>query len=391
MDFLEGAKVTDFIVNESEFVLDMEGGQERFLGEGEMFPEGSRVGELIDSAAEWQLYYTEDGRFQVLAVAERIGSRWVNDGYLSAAALMPWQSGERNLWLLFSPTELALDRVNGMRLTGKTRRALEFIAAVQRTRTLDAGVNLRDGFFCELWSVVLPTFSLTPEVADRALFENALRGKLDPENLSGRDAMPGQGLTYLTLNELREKGRFAPQDHAPWLQPGEPVDDFIRLRDPQAVVTGLACAREQYQIFATQGDERVLMLEEGWARELLSRGFLRLIDLRSVTVGGQRLRAYALGKRQALEPLDERHHGLTVRGALRLAQSIRRSRALAPTADLAHGLYSQALGLVLPTSFEGGSRDTDHDLMMRILSEGPFAMAAFMEDEMEDLALIASR
>ncbi len=373
--------MSEFIVNDANFVIDMDDGiRDDLLAAGEILPGGCVIEKLIDRAHNFQIYEVEDGQVLVLAVKEALLNRWVQDGYISASAFMRYEAASGPVYLLLSPSSLIMDRVTALRAYGSLRYALNFAAALQYSRTLDQDISFRDGIYVELFSVVLPTYSKVRAVCDHALFLNVL-SKDQNEDLSSRAEMsPSEINFYVVAADLRRHG-FRLPDVEPYLHSAEEVEatDFDHPRK----VAGVVALSENYQLYALTDEYFLLLLEPRWARELIEDGLLEAWDLLNLRVGGTFVRALLLSKRQPVESLGDRHFGLDLNTALRLAVALKGSAAKVPAADFAHGLYLAAKKVVLP---DDGSATTDPGVLYnRIINEGPFANAPFDYPELAAL------
>ena len=113
------------------------------------------------------------------------------------------------------------------------------------------------------------------------------------------------------------------------------------------------------------------------------------MDLKSVQLGFGVLRALVLNRRFAVECLDDRHYGLTVNSSLKLASTIYRMRVKNAQASLNNGLYLEEKGIILANNAE--SKVNDAALMRSIMLEGPFALAPFSYEDIDDAVTLASR
>ena len=382
--------MSDFIVNESNFIIEDDLYESSFVSEGFMLPDGIVFGEKLDEAPSWELYLSEDLQFRLLVVKEALAEQWVDGHLIPQSALMPMELKDGVFYLLISPSSLKLQRLSQCRFNGSMRYAFSFYSALQHTRTLDAEHSLRDGIFCELYSVMLPCYTLVPPVADRALFRNALRGKNDSESLLSPEEMGGSGgLAYAScVKDLRDHGYAVPAEH-PLLESGEPVDDFFmgKVKIGQ-IITGPLCIRRQYQIFDTSADYYVLLIDKLWGDALLHTTILSRITLNTVPLNGRAVYVLTLPKRQALEALDDRSFGYDRHSMMDLAQAVRRTRAAVPQADLKDGLYVEKLGMILPLSFSAEFYD-DGKVMWDIIQQGPFSSAPLMQDIAYDILSVA--
>lgn len=381
--------MTDVIVNESRFVIDISDElRDDYLQEGTLLPDGTLVGALEDRAAEFQIYGSQDGRFSLLCVKEPMARRWIEEGYLKEDWFYKYQKeGRECVYILFSPSSLILQRVSAARSYGSRRYALSFAAALSNTRDLNHAVNLRDAIFCEVYGVLLPTYTKTREVADRALFKNVL-SKDQSEDITGRDELKdNSGLSWPAVRmELGNVSLPLPPID-PYLMHGEPVDDFVD--NAQGLrVTGPLCLNDNYQLYDTNSDKVLLLMENSWADRLSEHDLILHMNLNNVSGGGLFLKALQLSKRYAVEPLDDRHFGITAQGSFKLAQAVSRTRVKAPQARLENALYIEELGVLLPVEFEGNEL-RDSDLVRKIVTIGPFALAPFLEDHIEQCAAVA--
>lgn len=380
--------MADFIVNESAFIIDDDLYESSFVPAGFMLPDGIIFGEKLDEAPSWELYASEDMRFDLLVIKPELAEKWAEQRLLPQHALLPLEINQDEFYLLISPASLTLKRVTQVRFDGSCRYALSFFSAVQHTRSIDAESSLRDALFCELYSVMLPCYTLVPPVADRALFRNALRGRNDAESLLTPEEMGGGGLAYFTMKqELKAKGIEIP-DEQPLLEPGEPIDDFFAVKGQHQIVTGPLVIRKQYQIFDTSSEHYLILIDRLWGDALLHTTLLSQISLNTIPVYGRSMYVMTLPKRTAVEALDDRHFGYDKYSMMDLAQAIRRTRAAVKNADLTHGLYLAKLGIVLPVEFNAESHD-DGKLMWQVIQEGPFSNAPLLEDIAYDILSVA--
>lgn len=347
--------MASFNVNESLFVLDLDDNSPSILPVGEMLPDGITIEVDRDRGENYAFYVSADGKYDILAARPELAERWVQEGYLEKRMLQIHcdDSGEIDCYLLISPCAHVLMRLTDVRVYQSPYYAHVVATCMWNTRHHDPFINMRDGILCELYGVVLPTYTKTPKIADAALFNNVLRGQYDPEDIRRDDDFePGRaGLNGMTFNELMTLHGMECDMITPYFQVGEPVDDFVQL-DPKAIITGPLVLKAQYQVFATNSDVVLLAMSQAWAEELIARNYITAMDLKSVYVGREQLRIIALSRRYAVESLGHRHFGIAAPDAYALAVNLRRAVAQHPENDLEHALYLQEYGLVLPTRFD---------------------------------------
>ena len=244
-------------------------------------------------------------------------------------------------------------------------------AALQSARRKNGQVSLRDGIYCELYATVLPTFTQTRAVCDRALFLNVLSPDRSEIIAASDELSPSALNVSIVRSDLQAHGFNLPK-FAPFFVSGEVVQ-------PQGfaqslTIAGAVALHEAYQLYACEGDAYLLLLEPNFAAAMCNAGLLWPHELLNLRVDRAVWRAQVLSKRYAVESLNDRHFGLTLEGAAALALAMQRTRDSLPQADLSSGLYLAQRGIILCPS-GGGSDADDGKLYAHILHHGPFAQA----------------
>lgn len=377
--------MSSFSINESLFVLDLDDDAPSILPVGEVLPDGIKIGVDRDRGEQFAFYVSEDGRYDILAARPVLAERWVKEGYLEKRMLQIHlnDQDEIDCYLLISPSSHLLGRMTDIRAYGSRYFAHVVASAMWHTRNKDPFINMRDGILCELYGVVLPTYTLTPQIADIALLNNILRGQYDSEDLRNNEdfKQAGQfgGLSFMSFNQALKAHNMAPDTIEPYFQVGEYVDDFVQMA-PHALITGPLELKAEYQIYATSTDVVLLAMSQAWAQELIDRNLVLQMDMKSVQIGREMIKVLALPRRAALESLDNRQYGINQDDVFTLALAMQRARRKLPEAQLQDALYVQALGLVLPTKFEGGSKEQDAKVLQEVVTVGPFAQSPFLDD-----------
>ncbi|SPT69244.1 hypothetical protein [Anaerobiospirillum thomasii] len=381
--------MAEFIVNEINHVVDMDEQVQVMLREGEILPDGFVIGETLEHAGDWQIYITEDGSNYVLAVSKKLASLWIEGGFLPKRAILDYvnEKGDQ-ICLFFSPTSLILQAVGQVRFYGSSRYAASFAGAMWHSRSLNHKVNLRDGIFCELFSVILPTFSITREVADRAIFCNCLQKNTDEDISSSKD-MKNPGLSFAAFREILKEHGYAVHDKAPLLSVGELVDDYVQTKE-HTVITSALEVTDNYEIYSTNQDVYILLLQQSFADMLIDNEVISQIYLKNIQVGSKVVYAKALSKRFALETLNARHYGINLPDAFTLCSVIGKTHREYPYARIADALYVQELKTLLPVDFRQ-ENESIYKIAQDILHDGPFALAPFAQDDIDNLVGVATR
>lgn len=377
--------MSKFSFDETLFVIDLDDTSESYLTQGEILADGITIGEERDRGENFTFYVSEDGKYDILAVDKALAEHWLQDSLLPQRALMPhYSEGQLDCYLLISPSSLILTRMTDARVYGSRYYAHLVASGIFYTRCNDPEINLRDGILCELYGVLLPCYTLTPKIADIALLNNTLRGQYEPEDLRGPDEFTSSsgGLSRASFNTALITHNMQPDTVDPCLDIGEEIDDMVILPPTyeHVSVTGPLELNEHYQIFSTDTDLVVLALSGAWGEALFERNVIMQMHFKPMLLGGERFWLKMFPRRQALENVNNRHFGVSQSDVFDLALALQRMRHALPEASLNGALYVQALCLVLPVEFSGGSYADDVKLMREVVTQGPFAQGAFLND-----------
>ncbi|WP_289093702.1 hypothetical protein, partial [uncultured Streptococcus sp.] len=157
--------MASFNVNESLFVLDLDDTSPSILPVGEMLPDGITIEVDRDRGENYAFYVSADGKYDILAARPELAERWVQEGYLEKRMLQIHcdDSGEIDCYLLISPCAHVLMRLTDVRVYQSPYYAHVVATCMWNTRHHDPFINMRDGILCELYGVVLPTYTKTPK------------------------------------------------------------------------------------------------------------------------------------------------------------------------------------------------------------------------------------
>lgn len=377
--------MTKFSFDESNFIINMDDESESFLTKGQILSDGITIGEEHDRGENFTLYVSEDGRYDILAVAPQLAERWLQDSLLPQRALLPHKnaSGQLDCYLLISPSALVLIRMTDARVYGSSYYAHLVASGIFYARCNDPECNLRDGILCELYGVILPTYTLTPKIADIALLKNTLRGQYDVEDIrSPSDFSSGGGLNRTSFKAALAEYDIKVENVEPCLDIGEEVDNVVILPSSyeHVSVTGPLELNKYYQIFSTDTDLVLIALTNEWAQQLFERKLVLQMSFKPMMLAGQRYWFKAFSRRSAVENVDHRHYGVDRSSVFDFALALNRLRKSLPEAHLENALYIKDLDLILPVEFTGGSYADDIKLMRKVVTQGPFAQGPFLDD-----------
>ncbi|MGN1280416.1 MAG: hypothetical protein ACI4UM_00720 [Succinivibrio sp.] len=381
--------MVDYIVDESKFLLEDE--QEEHLFDSEFtLPCGITVSQLEDCSDKWELYLSDDGKHCILAVFKDLYDKWIASGLLKASDFQVVNVKGKDVYLLFSRSSHRLCRLTNVRIGRSTRYALSLFSAFMNTRSHDLESNLRDGIYFERKSIILPTYSLVGKVSDRALYDNALRAPNEPEKLTVPDGL-NDSLSYPYIRRLLNQKNFAVISEEPLLQIGEMAEDFLCKKDPFSLITGPLIIREHYQLFDTNSDSYILLIDSLWGEALIAANLLNQISLSTIVISGKKHFFFAVSKKDAIENMNDRQFMILKEDAFDIAHSIKTTRSIVPKADLSDGLYIKSLGLILPLAFNTENYGQDAGIIQDCLSRGPFACGPFLDSVNEELILITQQ
>lgn len=369
--------MTDFIVNESKFIVDMDEHRGQYLLAGTVLPSNDVVDEMMDDGENYQIYITKDGKKQILAVNKQIAKQWVQAKLIPEHALFSINEHD-DFVILFSPISLIVVTCTNAKAYGSQRYALSFASAILRTRECFVQENLRDGIFFELYGCILPIFSKSRAVADRIVFENILRA-VHQETIESKDEIKDPGLNEFTIKSILSKYNMPLPCIEPYLYIGESIDQYVDI-GKNLNVSSYVLLNENYQIYNTNSDQYLLLLDRNYAQKLIENNLLEQMEMLSIQVDGRMLVAMILSKEYALEPLNLRHFGQSEFNCLKLAINISKFRSKFANVDISNALYIEQLNLIIPDNFEQNSRISDSSLIKEIATCGPFALSPFSQE-----------
>ncbi len=149
---------------------------------------------------DWQIYATSRVGERVLLARKPLASRWQEAGLLPEGALQTVAFGPDSFGVIQSRKEHALTSVACSRSPQSAAEALAFAASMKRTRSSIAEVPLHDAIYVERYTVLLPTYSMSPAVADDVVLGSYLSGGVQVSCRSTRRL--GAMLSWLPASRL---------------------------------------------------------------------------------------------------------------------------------------------------------------------------------------------
>lgn len=147
-----------------------------WLPRGYELPNSDSLREVIDADIDWQIYATSRKGGRALVARNTLGSRWQDAGLLSDGAALPVTFGEDTFCLVVSGEQHILSRLSGCPSPQSITEALSFATSLRGTRAVCPDISLHDAVYLERYSVLLPTYSVSPAMSDEVLVGSYLSG-----------------------------------------------------------------------------------------------------------------------------------------------------------------------------------------------------------------------
>jgi hypothetical protein len=199
---------------------------EAWLPLGLALPAAGPCGRPLHGDANWQIVACRGGGAALIA-KEELAARWIAAGLVEAVALAELSFGAERYRTLACGLGRVLAPLVACPSPGTKDQALAFARALRATRAADPTSPLHDALYAESIGRLLPTFTLTPPVADEVVLGRWLTGGAPVPITSFRRL--GRMLSWLgplLLQEVIEAAGFAvaATDAAPTVGTGEAVD-----------------------------------------------------------------------------------------------------------------------------------------------------------------------
>jgi cell division protease FtsH len=129
----------------------------------------------LSSGVLWQIWNVEGGS-RALLVKRGLADRWVQEGLMPDGVFHSVETSEGDVVALSSGSSHRLEEVASGRSPDTLGEAVAFGSSLRETRKLGTQASLHDGLYVERMSRLLPTYSLTPAVADDVVLGTWLAG-----------------------------------------------------------------------------------------------------------------------------------------------------------------------------------------------------------------------
>ncbi|KKZ14166.1 MAG: ATPase AAA [Candidatus Synechococcus spongiarum 15L] len=138
-------------------------------------PDGSRLGQLLHSGCNWQIYRLNNQKL-VLIVQSALAHRWMESRLLPDTVWNSLSFGQDDYRAITSNLQHRLEPVVLNRPPDTKADALSFALSLRETRKIDADVPLHDAIYMERYSRLLPTWTSSEGSTDEEILGQWLTG-----------------------------------------------------------------------------------------------------------------------------------------------------------------------------------------------------------------------
>lgn len=139
-----------------------------WLPKGYELPDGSKIGSLLYSGDEWQIFATNASN-NILLTRPELARRWTDSGLLNESLLWEVYFGTDLFLSLSSHKKYNLAPVDNGKSPDSKVDALAFAFALKESRKLSKDASFHDSIYVEQYSRLLPTWTLTPHLDDEVV------------------------------------------------------------------------------------------------------------------------------------------------------------------------------------------------------------------------------
>ena len=148
---------------------------ERWFPAKQEMPDGSRIGRLLHSDFNWQIYRL-DKENSILIVRSSLADRWVESKLLPDTVLGSFSFGKEEYRAILSGPGQRLEPVAASASPGTKADGLSFALSLRETRKIGAEVPLHDALYVERYSRLLPTWAVSEGSSDEEILGRWLTG-----------------------------------------------------------------------------------------------------------------------------------------------------------------------------------------------------------------------
>ena len=174
---------------------------ERWFPLNYVLPDGYKLGRLLYSGSEWQVYCL-DVENSILIVRSHLANRWVESKLIPDTILEFVLFGNEDFRAICSGPGKRLEPVYQNKSPNTKADGLSFALSLRETRKISAEILLHDAIYVERYSRLLPTWTVSEASADEVVLGRWLTGGMSIPATSFRRL--SSLLVWLSLGDLAE-------------------------------------------------------------------------------------------------------------------------------------------------------------------------------------------
>ncbi len=148
---------------------------ERWFPVKHELPDGSRLGRLLHSGSDWQIYRVDKENL-VLIVRSSLADRWIESKLLPGTLLDSFSFGKDAYRTISSGPGQRLEPIAARGSPDTKADGLSFAHSLRVTRMIDAAVPLHDAIYLERYTRLLPTWTVSERSSDEEILGRWLTG-----------------------------------------------------------------------------------------------------------------------------------------------------------------------------------------------------------------------
>ena len=148
---------------------------ERWFPAKHQLPDGSRLGRLLSSGPDWQIYRLDKDN-SILIARDTLADRWVEAKLVPDTVLDSFTYGKEEFRTIASGAGQRLEPVAESGSPDTKADGLAFALSMRETRKIDPEVPLHDAIYVERYSRLLPTWTVSESSADEETLGRWLTG-----------------------------------------------------------------------------------------------------------------------------------------------------------------------------------------------------------------------
>ena len=149
--------------------------EERWFPTKYELPDGARLGRLLHSGPEWQIYRI-DRENSMLVARSALADRWVDAQLLPDSVSIPLSFGKEDCKAIPSGPDQRLEPVADGGSPDSKADGLSFAFSLRETRKIEANAPLHHAIYAERYSRLLPTWTVSEGTSDEEVLGRWLTG-----------------------------------------------------------------------------------------------------------------------------------------------------------------------------------------------------------------------